>query len=96
MLAYQLASAPIDEIAIVGDPDADDTEALVAAVRATYRPGRVLAVAPDPASSAVPLLHDRTRIDGEATAYVCRDFACERPTTDPAELTRQLQNAPAS
>jgi uncharacterized protein YyaL (SSP411 family) len=29
-------------------------------------------------------------IDGRATAYFCRDFACQAPTADPADLARQL------
>jgi hypothetical protein len=28
--------------------------------------------------------------DGLATAYVCRDFACQAPASDPEELVRQL------
>ncbi len=96
LLAYGLANAPIDEIAIVGDPDADDTGALLTAARRHYRPGQVLAVASDPAASEVPLLHDRKAIGGCATAYLCRDFACQRPTTDPAELTHQLEEARSS
>ena len=96
LLAYQLANAPFHEIAIVGDPDADDTGALLTTARRHYRPGQVLAVASDPAASAVPLLHDRSAIEGRATAYLCRDFACQRPTTDPAELARQLEEARSS
>ena len=47
-------------------------------------------------ASAVPLLRDRAAIDGAATAYLCRGFACQRPTTDPAELARQLEAARSS
>ena len=43
-----------------------------------------------PDAPGVPLLADRPLIDGRATAYVCRGFVCERPTTDPAQLVRQL------
>ena len=96
LIAYGLASGSIDEVAIIGDPDADDTKALIAAARAGFRPTQVLAVSADPAASAVPLLHDRTAIDGAATAYLCRGFACQRPTTDPAELTSQLEAARSS
>jgi uncharacterized protein YyaL (SSP411 family) len=28
--------------------------------------------------------------DGRPTAFVCRDFACERPVTDPADLVERL------
>jgi hypothetical protein len=96
LLAYGLASGPIVEIAIVGDPGADDTKALLASARARYRPGQVLALAPDPGTSAVPLLHGRSRMEGAATAYVCREFACRQPTTDPAALARQLDDAATS
>ena len=53
------------------------------AARRAQRPGQVMAVSPSPDDSAIPLLHERTRIDGAATAYVCRGFACQRPVTDP-------------
>ena len=96
LMAYQLASSPIAEIAIVGDPGADDTKALLAAARAGFRSDRVIALSPDPASSVVPLLHEREAIGGAATAYLCRDFACQRPTTEPAQLAAQLEGARAS
>jgi len=96
LLAYQLASAPIDEVAIVGDPDDPDTRALIEAATRRFRPDQVLAVSATPDDSAVPLLHDRARIDGRATAYVCRGFACQRPVTTPADLAAQLDAASAS
>ena len=42
------------------------------------------------ASADVPLLRDRPLLDGRPTAYVCRGFVCDRPTTDPATLATQL------
>jgi uncharacterized protein YyaL (SSP411 family) len=30
-------------------------------------------------------------VGGKATAYVCRNYACELPVTDRAELARQLE-----
>jgi hypothetical protein len=94
--AYQLASAPIVEVAIVGDPEANDTKALLEIARKGRQPGRVVASSATPGSSAVPLLHDRAAIDGAATAYVCLGFACQRPTGDPRELARQLEAASSS
>jgi uncharacterized protein YyaL (SSP411 family) len=44
----------------------------------------------DPAAQGVPLLRDRSLVDGIPAAYVCRGFVCERPTTDPAELAATL------
>jgi uncharacterized protein YyaL (SSP411 family) len=48
------------EIAIVGDPDSADTQALLRAVCTGYRPFQVIALAaPDAQTSVVPLLQDR-------------------------------------
>ena len=94
--AFALAHSDIDEVAIVGSPDAADTKALLAVVRDGFRPNQVIAVSAAPDESAVPLLRERVAIDGAATAYLCRGFACRRPTTEPDELMRQLEEARAS
>jgi uncharacterized protein len=81
------------EIAIVGDPAAEDARALLAESRRHYLPNSVLALrrpADETASSVTPLLADRRQVDGKATAYVCRDYACRLPVTDPAALAAQL------
>jgi uncharacterized protein len=38
----------------------------------------------------VPLLAGRSMVDGRPAAYVCRDFACRRPVTDPEALAEAL------
>ena len=51
-------------------------------------PGAVVAAGrPD---GELPLLAGRSLVDGEETAYVCRGFVCDRPTTDGEELARAL------
>jgi uncharacterized protein YyaL (SSP411 family) len=71
--------AQVKEVAIVG-PDARPLERVV---RDRFRPHLVLAGGePD----GVPLLEGRTPVDGRAAAYVCENFACRRPVTEPAEL----------
>jgi uncharacterized protein YyaL (SSP411 family) len=84
------------EIAIAGDPESADTQALVDAALGGYRPFQVLAAGlPNSlAARLIPLLADRPMIDGRATAYVCRRFLCQRPVTTPAELASQLEGGP--
>jgi uncharacterized protein YyaL (SSP411 family) len=77
------------EIAISGDPRSSDARHLVDMVRSAFRPFHVLAVGRSETSD-VPLLQDRPMRDDKATAYVCRNFACRAPTSDPAELAAQL------
>lgn len=91
--ALDFALTGAQEVAILGDPAAADTRALLAVLRHGYRPYLVLAAArgpDDPLAAEMPLLADRTLLAGRATAYVCRNYACQMPTTEPAELERQL------
>jgi uncharacterized protein YyaL (SSP411 family) len=94
LLAGHLAVEGIDELAVVGDPNEEATQDLIAAgVEAARRAGRNLVVAfsADPDASAVPLLAGRTTIDGRPTAYLCRNFACRLPVTDPAALAAEFE-----
>lgn len=42
------------------------------------------------AGTEFPLLVDRPLVGGVPTAYVCRHFVCDAPTTDSAELAGKL------
>ncbi|MEO8273269.1 MAG: thioredoxin domain-containing protein, partial [Chloroflexota bacterium] len=89
--AIDLALAPVAEIAIVGDPEDEQTRGLLRVASGGYEPNRVVALMPDDTTpSAVPLLDARSRIKARPTAYVCRDFACRIPVTDPDALGDQL------
>ncbi|MFE9819994.1 thioredoxin domain-containing protein [Streptomyces sp. NPDC005773] len=55
-------------------------------------PGAVVA-AGETAGSEFPLLAERPMLGGAPTAYVCRHFVCDVPTTDPEELARALKGA---
>ena len=80
------------EIAIVGDRETADTRALLDVCTTGYRPHQIVALgAPDGEVSTVPLLQDRSQIEGRATAYVCVDFTCRPPVTDPAALQALLK-----
>ena len=54
----------------------------------------VIAVTDASSTSAIELMHDRERIDGQPTAYVCQGFACQRPVTRPDALAAQLRSSP--
>ncbi|HEX6498035.1 MAG TPA: thioredoxin domain-containing protein [Micromonosporaceae bacterium] len=71
------------EIAVVGGGDL-----LATAVRLAP-PGAVV-VAGEPDQPGVPLLAGRPMVNGDATAYVCRGFVCDRPATDREALAAQL------
>jgi len=88
--AHDFALTRTREIAIVGDPDAPDTRALLNVVRAGYRPHQVVALGRPGEQQRVPLMAGRAPLDGHATAFVCENFACNLPVTNPEALKAQL------
>ncbi len=81
------------ELAIVGDPTSADFTALERAAAGRYVPS--LVIAGGPPRDDLALLADRVTRDGKATAYVCRSYACEEPTTSATSLGDQLAHAGA-
>jgi uncharacterized protein YyaL (SSP411 family) len=81
---------PIDAV-VAGDPAGAEAVALRRAAAVPYQPD--LVIAPLGAGSGVdawPLFEGKTARDGQATAYVCRGYACEEPTQDPARVLAQV------
>ncbi|HEU4766543.1 MAG TPA: thioredoxin domain-containing protein, partial [Pyrinomonadaceae bacterium] len=83
-----LLSTP-KEVAVVGETEGD-IEPLLRETWRPYLPNKV--VAPNfTGKSELPLLQDRTPVEGRATAYVCEHYTCKQPVTDPGELAAQLR-----
>jgi hypothetical protein len=88
--------AGMSEVVIVGPRDDAGTTGLLRAVEQSYQPFVVL-VRVDPEGGAasrlaslLPWVGSYTMRGGRPTAYVCRNFACGAPTTDPTELAAKL------
>ncbi len=93
LCALDLYLASPHEVALVGDPGADDTRALVHTVFARYLPNKVVALAApqdELAGQTITLLAGRAALQGRATAYICRNFYCEAPVTNAETLAAQL------
>jgi hypothetical protein len=94
LAGLDLSLGPVAEVALVW-PGGQDAGALLPPVFGRYRPNRIVAGCVDGAAPAdLPLLAGKRAIDGRPTAYVCRRYACEAPTTEPARLERQLDGDP--
>ena len=93
LAALDFHLGPVVEVALIAPGTGDGLGPLAAEVFKRYLPNRAVAGsrAGDAAAAAgIPLLENRGTVGGAATAYVCRKFACDAPTTSPEELARQL------
>ena len=87
-VAEAAARGPL-QVAVVGVATDPAHAALLAHVRRVAPAGTVV-VAGEPDAAGVPLLAHRPLVDGGPAAYVCRGFVCDRPVTQPAEVTALL------
>lgn len=93
LCAIDFAVAETREIAIVGDPGSPATQALLNVVQRPYFPHKVTALRHpdrDDEAAIIPLLEERVMLDNQPTAYVCQNYACQQPVTDPEALAEQL------
>jgi uncharacterized protein YyaL (SSP411 family) len=83
------------QIVVAGKPDAPETKALLAQVHRLFLPNKILLLA-DGAEGQKYLgeknaaIRAMSMVDGKSAAYVCENFTCKAPVTDPAELRKLL------
>ena len=98
MSAVLYAESPWEEIVIAGKPEKKDTIDMIDAVHSIYLPFGVSILNPitqserESVERIIPCIRGRTMIDDKATAYVCRDFACQNPVTDIDKLIDLIRN----
>ena len=84
--ALDLHFSPPRELAVIGGPDTKVARAALA----PFDPNAVVAFGP---SEDVPLLRGKNLVDGQAAVYVCENFACQAPITEPADLVSTARGA---
>ena len=93
--AVDFQIAQTQEIAIIGLFDDPATIRLLDTVHGNFLPNKVLvgattARADEPLTLHIPLLEDRGQVGNLPTAYVCQNYVCQLPVTNPAALAEQL------
>lgn len=96
LAAYDFGSVKPMQIILAGEPEEKELKALLTEIDKRFLPNKVLLVATNASrpllEPRVPFLKTVQRIGGKATAYVCEDFACRLPTSDPQFLARLLDD----
>ena len=91
LLALDYHLGPTQEIVIAAGEAQDRSQVLVAEVRRHFLPHATVlfrGAGPEGAAIAgiVPFMESLTPQEGQATAYVCENYACRRPVTTEREL----------
>ncbi len=95
LVGVDFSIGPSHEVVIVGNPQVDDTNRFVRALRSRFIPNKVIIVKPigEQASEITrlaPYTEAYKPLEGKATAYVCSNYSCQLPTTDSGEMLRLL------
>ncbi|MGB5750444.1 MAG: thioredoxin domain-containing protein [Desulfobacterales bacterium] len=96
MVALEYAFNPNFEVVIVGDPQKEDTRLMLAALRRPFLPEKIVLFRTADKNTAgaltdiAPFTRSMATRNGQATAYVCQEFACKLPTTSVNQMLKNL------
>jgi uncharacterized protein YyaL (SSP411 family) len=95
--ALNFSLGPTQEIVIAGNSDATDTQQMLKLIRSKFLPNAVILLHQQENSDSgldktIPFVKNLTAIEGKATAYVCENFACNRPVNKLDDLEILLSN----
>jgi len=98
MNAVDFSIGPSVEIVVAGTPGSDDLALMLSTIRGVFAPNKVVLFRPDneehpEISGLAEYTSKQSSIDGKATAYVCRNFACKAPETDPDLVRKELEGS---
>ncbi|MCI5121620.1 MAG: thioredoxin domain-containing protein, partial [Candidatus Electrothrix sp. AUS4] len=96
MLAAQQEFLEVPSLVVIAGRREDaETWNMMEIVHQSWMPGRLLLLADggenqEFLSKRLPFLETVAMVDDQPTAYICRDYTCQLPVTDPDELKRIL------
>jgi len=97
MVALEFALNPNYEVVIVGKPQKKDTTMMLAALGKPFLPEKVVIFRPADKHASkditdiAPFTLPMTAKNGQATTYVCQEFACKLPTTSIDQMLKNLR-----
>ena len=96
LIALDYSLSKPRQIVIAGKKDAPETKALLKEIHRHFLPGTILLLADD--DKGQKYLGDKNEairamstVQGKPAAYVCENFTCKAPVTDPKQLANLLE-----
>ena len=96
LVALDLTLSDPRQIVIAGDRDSTETQSLIAEVHRHFVPNKILLLADGGEGQRyleekLEALRGMKPVDGKPAAYICENFTCKAPVTDPAKLAELLR-----
>lgn len=95
MCAVDFAVGPSYEIVLVGNPESGETGEFLEIIHKKYFPNKVVLFKsegePEGIVKIAGYTADQKSIDNKMTVYVCMNFSCKKPVTEPKELKELLK-----
>jgi len=97
LAACEFRMSQPQQIILVGDREGEDTRLLVRTLFARFVPHRVVLLVDSPESRAaiakgIPTVAAMEKVDGRASAYVCRNYTCQLPVNEAGRLDELIQS----
>jgi uncharacterized protein YyaL (SSP411 family) len=89
------ALGPSQEIVVAEGPDKEESREMRAVIQQRFQPNRILLFRPEgdagqKLSALCPFVAGMRPIDRKTTVFICEDYACKSPVTDPDALPAVL------
>ena len=96
LTAVQFALGPTWEIVVAGGPKQADTRQMLDVVGRLFLPEAVWVYRPEGPEATeveklIPYVREHRALGGKAAAYVCQNYACRAPVTNPEALREVLE-----
>jgi len=94
LCAFDFELGPSFEVVIAGEPNKKDTTSMLESLRSVYIPNKIVLLRHDQATALdelAPYSKEQVMRDQRATAYVCQNFTCKAPTTEPSTMLSHLK-----
>ena len=95
-MALDFAIGPSREIVIAGEKEDTEAKEMIREIYSLFLPNKVVGLHPSGEDgkrirALSPFMENQKSIDGKSTAYVCKNYVCDFPTTDIAKLKQLLE-----
>jgi uncharacterized protein YyaL (SSP411 family) len=90
LMGLDFLIGPSYEVIIAGEKESQDTKKILRIIYDNFIPNRILLLKTNELEKIAEYVKNYQKIDGKSTVYICRNYSCELPTTDPEKILRML------